>query len=404
VAAGLAQLGVRRYQEIAAWRAPDVRRVREALGLRARINQENWIEQAEILAKGGETHFARRRARGEGARAHPTAHEGESKRDLPPTAVPQPPAAIALAPRAATGGAAGVAAGAAAAPTSGMAGPAQTFPSPPARPPEVAERAAFARPPQPPPAPAPAPGIAPAEPVRPASAAARDRLLRIGGIDADIEKLLMAQGIVRYSQIAHWSPADVMRIEQLIGAEGRIMRENWVEQAQILSRGGDTSFSREFDRATRAPTPGLLPSKLADAIREQAAKAAAAHAQHRDLSQLRSVRSEAYQHPEPGPEAAQRAALQDKVPRSAAGEDLKRIRGIGVLIEKKLNSMGVSSYEQIANWTAEDIDRVSQTLDFKGRIERENWVEQARILASGGATEFARRVDRGEVEGSRTRG
>ena len=74
-----------------------------------------------------------------------------------------------------------------------------------------------------------------------------------------------------------------------------------------------------------------------------------------------------------------------------------------MLIEKKLNSMGITSYEAIANWTAGDIDRVSQSLDFKGRIERENWVEQARILASGGATEFSRRVDRGEVETSRAR-
>ena len=74
-----------------------------------------------------------------------------------------------------------------------------------------------------------------------------------------------------------------------------------------------------------------------------------------------------------------------------------------MLIERKLNAMGVIGYEQIANWTAKDIDRVSQSLDFKGRIERENWVEQARILASGGATEFARRFDRGEVESGRSR-
>ena len=57
----------------------------------------------------------------------------------------------------------------------------------------------------------------------------------------------------------------------------------------------------------------------------------------------------------------------------------------------------------VANWTAADVDRVSKALDFGGRIERENWVEQARILASGGQTEFARRVDRGEVETSRSR-
>ncbi len=78
-------------------------------------------------------------------------------------------------------------------------------------------------------------------------------------------------------------------------------------------------------------------------------------------------------------------------------DDLKRIRGIGVLIERKLYSLGVTSYEQVANWTSADIERISQVLDFKGRIERENWVEQARILASGGQTEFSRRADRGEV-------
>jgi predicted flap endonuclease-1-like 5' DNA nuclease len=147
------------------------------------------------------------------------------------------------------------------------------------------------------------------------------------------------------------------------------------------------------------------PVKLADAI--QAAKAGGetvgARPARADLGALRSVRSEAYQNSEPGPDAAQRAAAQNKVLRSALLDDLKRIRGVGVLIEKKLNSMGIDSYEQIANWTAADIDRVSQSLDFKGRIERENWVEQARILASGGATEFSRRVDRGEVETSRYR-
>jgi predicted flap endonuclease-1-like 5' DNA nuclease len=63
--------------------------------------------------------------------------------------------------------------------------------------------------------------------------------------------------------------------------------------------------------------------------------------------------------------------------------------------------MSIRRYEQIANWTSGDIDRVSRMLEFKGRIERESWVEQARILASGGQTEFSRRVDKGEVDTSR---
>lgn len=65
-----------------------------------------------------------------------------------------------------------------------------------------------------------------------------------------------------------------------------------------------------------------------------------------------------------------------------------------MLIEKKLNSLGVSRFEQIANWTNADIDRMSQVLDFQGRIERESWVEQARILSAGGNTEFSRRFER----------
>lgn len=104
----------------------------------------------------------------------------------------------------------------------------------------------------------------------------------------------------------------------------------------------------------------------------------------RDVSHLRSVRSEALR----GQEASRPPGAVD---------DLKRIRGVGVLIERKLNSLGVTSYEQVANWTGADIERVSHILDFKGRIERENWIEQARILSTGGQTEFSRRSDRSDA-------
>jgi predicted flap endonuclease-1-like 5' DNA nuclease len=258
-------------------------------------------------------------------------------------------------------------------------------PPAPALPPLVAERAAFA------------------VPVRPSAPPERDNLRRIGGITEEIERVLNGQGVSRYSQIALWSPADVERFGKQLGAGGRIARENWIEQAQILSRGGDTRFSREFDRQGRGEAPAPRPIKLPDAIREHeaamAAETQAAPAPRADLGSLRSVRSEAYQNaPEPGPEAARRAATRTA---GSASDDLKRIRGIGVLIEKRLNSMGVATYEQIANWTADDIAHFSRSLDFKGRIERENWVEQARILGSGGSTEFSRRMDKGEAESSR---
>jgi predicted flap endonuclease-1-like 5' DNA nuclease len=336
--AGLNKLEVHRYEQIAAWMQPDVKRIGGALGLGRRINRENWIEQAQVLAKGGETHYAMRRARGEAASAAPTPDEGERR--------PAGSGAASALPAVSERAAFAHAQASAYAPTSATAPTVLANPLPPTVP-------------STPPTPA-------AVPIRPTAPAAHDNLLRISGIDAEVEKLLTSQGVTRYSQIAHWSPADVERFDKQIGSAGRIGRENWIEQAQILSRGGDTKFSLNYDRGARpeaAPSP--RPLKLADAIQEH---------------------------------AATRPARADPGARSAGPDDLKRIRGIGVLIEKKLNSMGVVAYEQIANWNAGDIDRVSQSLDFKGRIERENWVEQARILASGGATEFSRRVDRGEMD------
>src|SRR5262249_10465279 len=64
VEAGLKALDVHRYEQIAAWMQHDIRRISEALGLRDRISRENWIEQAQVLAKGGVTHYATRIARG----------------------------------------------------------------------------------------------------------------------------------------------------------------------------------------------------------------------------------------------------------------------------------------------------------------------------------------------------
>jgi len=72
-------------------------------------------------------------------------------------------------------------------------------------------------------------------------------------------------------------------------------------------------------------------------------------------------------------------------------DDLKKISGVGPAIEKKLHKMGVTRYRQIANWKAADINKADDALNFKGRIKRENWVRQAKTLASGGETEFSKR-------------
>lgn len=66
-----------------------------------------------------------------------------------------------------------------------------------------------------------------------------------------------------------------------------------------------------------------------------------------------------------------------------AADDLKKISGVGPVLEKKLNALGITQYAQVAGFSADDIERVDAVLNFKGRIERENWIEQAKTLAAG---------------------
>lgn len=83
------------------------------------------------------------------------------------------------------------------------------------------------------------------------------------------------------------------------------------------------------------------------------------------------------------------------------GDNLKMIRGIGPANEAKLKAIGVTTFAEIAAWGEKEQAEISERLAFAGRIEREKWVEQARVLAEGGATDFSRRVARGDVESSR---
>jgi len=72
-------------------------------------------------------------------------------------------------------------------------------------------------------------------------------------------------------------------------------------------------------------------------------------------------------------------------------DELKRIKGIGAVIETTLNELGIYRFEQIAEWNEDNVSWVENYISFPGRIDREDWLEQARILNEGGTTEFAKR-------------
>jgi len=86
-----------------------------------------------------------------------------------------------------------------------------------------------------------------------------------------------------------------------------------------------------------------------------------------------------------------------KAPAAGGADDLKQLKGVGPALEKKLHDNGVTTFAQIAAWNAEDIADMDDKLSFKGRIERDGWVDQAKLLAAGEDTEFSKKVAKGDV-------
>jgi predicted flap endonuclease-1-like 5' DNA nuclease len=103
------------------------------------------------------------------------------------------------------------------------------------------------------PEPEPAPVAVPTEPVTPQVAdplpAHANDLTRIKGLGPKIASLLGDLGITSVAQIAGWNDADVERIDAQLGRfQGRITRDQWVEQAQLLAAGDEAAFAAKFGR------------------------------------------------------------------------------------------------------------------------------------------------------------
>jgi predicted flap endonuclease-1-like 5' DNA nuclease len=62
-------------------------------------------------------------------------------------------------------------------------------------------------------------------------------------------------------------------------------------------------------------------------------------------------------------------------------DDLKKISGVGPVLEGKLHSLGIYHFWQIARWTRDEVEWVDGFLNFKGRIDRDEWIVQANKLA-----------------------
>ena len=168
--------------------------------------------------------------------------------------------------------------------------------------------------------------------------------------------------------------------------------------AAIIFFGLGAALSFLFLKPLPGPVrPGTAGWGGMDAGVKPAAAPAPASAAPKPATAAAAAPAKAPETPEPpAPDAADAAGTRPAAldaARAEGADDLKKIKGIGPKLEKLCNSLGFYHFDQIAAWTPAEVAWVDDNLEgFKGRVTRDEWVSQARILAAGGETEFSRKT------------
>ncbi|WP_027037231.1 ATP-binding cassette domain-containing protein [Mesorhizobium ciceri] len=160
-----------------------------------------------------------------------------------------------------------------------------------------------------------------------------------------------------------------------------------VTVAKGASKAGQVD-ARSLAAANKAASLAAVPAAKAKPAPKAASKAATGTAAKSTASAKPAVKA-----PAKAGEISNRLAA----PRGGKADNLTRIKGIGTVNEKKLNDHGIFHFDQIGAWKKADVEAAEAYLAFDGRIAREEWVKQARLLGQGKDTEFSRRVDAGKV-------
>lgn len=147
-----------------------------------------------------------------------------------------------------------------------------------------------------------------------------------------------------------------------------------VRITEILENGGDKTGVKAAIGAASA---------LAATSAKKAAPKAASKPESKSKPTAGAPKAASKPEPKAKPKAETPKAEKRDAPAPTAPDDLKQLAGVGPAIEKKLVEAGVTTFAQIAAWTDADIAEFDEKLSFKGRIEREGWVEQAKKLSGG---------------------
>ena len=148
-------------------------------------------------------------------------------------------------------------------------------------------------------------------------------------------------------------------------------------------RGDRVTPGPQVNRIYSAPEGGQTTLQK-ELLVKGAAKPASKPAQAKPAAKAKAVAAKPSGKPSAKPGPVRLAKPEGKA------DDLKMIAGVGPKLEKTLNKLGFWHFAQIAKWTKKDIAIVDDELSFKGRIERDDWVKQAKALAKGGRDEYVR--------------
>ncbi len=207
------------------------------------------------------------------------------------------------------------------------------------------------------------------------------------------------------------SEGDILRVEKLEAEEGAAVK---LDDVLMLGNGDDITVGSPMIEGAHvsATVKGQGRGKKITIIKFKRRKHYRRQAGHRQsYTELeitgisatggakKAAPAKAAAKPKP---AAKKAAPVKEVAATAAAvsflsapngeaDDLKKISGVGPKLEEKLNNLGIYHFSQIESFSDEDIEKVDSELNFKGRIVREDWLGQAKILAAGGETEFSKK-------------
>ena len=179
-----------------------------------------------------------------------------------------------------------------------------------------------------------------------------DDLTKISGVGPVLQPKLNEFGVYQYKQVALWSQKNINAFSEKLDFQGRVEREQWVNQAADLHR---ENYGEHL-----APVVDIF--HKAPAVQESLTAPSP-----KDQFEGEPIKDD----PKFGILFTSRPSEID---------DLKLISGVAKVLEGKLHEIGLYRFKQIALWTDEQAADFSEKLAFPGRVERDEWVKQAKEL------------------------